>query len=108
MNVLPAIVSVADLAVVTVLAATVKVADPFPLPLSLVNVIQLTGVDALHVQPAAAVTALEPDPPAPPTDKLAGEMLKVQAVPVCVTVNVVPAMVSVPVRVDVPFFAATE
>jgi len=39
---------------------------------------------------------------------LTGEIPKVQATPSCVTVNVRPAIVSVPVRADVVVFAATE
>jgi hypothetical protein len=66
-------------------------------------------VDAVHAQPVPAVTETEPVADAAPIEVLVGEMLKVQGTGAsCVTVNVRPAIVAVPVRCVVPVFAATE
>ena len=54
-----------------------------------------------------ADTVLDPVPPLAVNDPLVGEALKVHAAAACVTVNVVPAIVSVPVRFVVTVFAAT-
>ncbi len=107
-NVEPAIVSVADLGDVVVLAATLKPTDPLPLPLApLVIVTHDTGLEAVHAQPAATVTVTVPDPPLDATDWLVGEIVGVHVDAGCVTVNVLPPMVSVPVRaVDPPLAAA--
>jgi hypothetical protein len=106
-NGFPAIVSVADLAVVFGLAAAVKAADPLPVPLPVVIVTQLAPLDALHEHPDGAVTPTDPDPPAAETDWLVDEMLNVQDVPASVTVNVLPPMVREPFRDDVPLLADT-
>jgi hypothetical protein len=65
-------------------------------------------VVAVQLQPLEAVTFTVPDSAPEPCDRLVGVMLYVQTVPACVTVNVRPAMVSVPVRELAPVFAATE
>ena len=61
---------------------------------------------AAQAQPAVVVTLTVPEPPAAANDWLAGERLKVQAAPAWVTVNVLPATVSVPVRGVVAVVAA--
>ena len=68
-NVREAIVRVPDRADVLGLAATLKPADPLPLPLApLVTVIQLAFETAVHVQPAPAVTPTLPVVTPAPTD----------------------------------------
>ena len=98
-NVLPAIVSVADLADVAVLAAAVYPTLPLPLPLApLVIVTHDAPLVAVQVHPAVVVTVTVPVPPAAGSDWLAGEIVYEHAA-ACVTVNVLPATVSVPVRI---------
>ena len=64
---------------------------------------------AVHEQALAdALTATLPLDAAAPGDALVGDSVNVHATPACVTVKVWPAIVSVPVRDDVPAFAATE
>ena len=105
-KVLPAIVSVPVRLVVRVLAATVNPVDPEPVPEApLFTVIQLAPLVAVQPQPAVVVTVDEPVPPVATTDWLFGEIAKEQAA-ACVTVNVAPAIVSVPVRPVVRVFAA--
>jgi hypothetical protein len=104
-NVCPAIVSV-PLRAEPGLAATVMLTVPLPVPEPPdVTVIQLTFGTAVHAQPAPAVTALEPDQPLAGTVWPVGAIVKVHDV-LCVTVNVCPAIVSVPVRAA-PELAAT-
>ena len=62
--------------------------------------------DAVHAQPAPAVTVTGPLPPATPTITVVGATVNVHGTPSWLTVNVWPAIVSVPVR-DGPVFAAT-
>jgi hypothetical protein len=79
----------------------------FPLPLEAeVMLIQLVLLTAVHVQPVPAVTLTLPLPPEDETELVVGKMVFVQFAD-CVTVNVCPAMVRVPVR-ELPVFAATE
>jgi hypothetical protein len=66
-----------------------------------------TELDAVHEQPASVVTFTVPVPAAATTEALVGATVKVQGTPVCVTVKVCPAIVSVPVRDDVDGLAAT-
>jgi hypothetical protein len=93
--------------------------DPFaaienvavPLPVSLlppVTVIQAALLTAVQSQPAPAVTVALPvvAPAAAFCD--VGFTLKLQGAPLCVTVRVRPAIVSVPVRASVEEFAAIE
>ena len=107
-NVAPAIVSVPVRLEATVFAATSKVAEPLPEPVAPpVRVIQAALLAAVHAQPVATVTALLPLPPAAVNDCVVGEIDAVHAAAACVTVNVAPAIVSVPVRLDATVFAAT-
>ena len=108
-NVWPAIVSV-PVRSAPVFAAIVKSTDPLPVPLApdvIVNHAAL--LTAVHAQPAVVVTVtVVPGPPAAPIDWLVGAIVYAQAggAAACVTVNVWPAIVSVPVR-SAPVFAAT-
>jgi hypothetical protein len=79
---------------------------PLPLPLApLVIVIQSAVVVAVQLQPAVVVTAMLKVAPCRSNVWDAGLMAKTQPV-ACVSVNVRPAIVSVPERVG-PLFAAT-
>ena len=107
-NVAPAIVSVPVRVEATVFAATLKPTVPLPDPVApLVTVIHAALLAAVHAQPVGIVTSLLPVPPAAVKDWLVGEIDAVQLAAACVTVNVAPAIVSVPVRIDATVFAAT-
>lgn len=73
-------------------------------------VIQFTLLVAVQEQPLAVATATVPWAPPAGTDTLAGaiEYEQAGAPPAWVRVNVWPAMVSVPVREEVPVLVATE
>jgi hypothetical protein len=90
------------------LAATLKPAEPLPLPLPpLVTVIQLSLVVADQGQPDGDVTFVEPVPPAAVTERLFEEIVNVHPTPAWVTVTVWPATVSDPTRcVALPFAVA--
>ena len=78
----PAIVSVPVRVDVAVFAATLKPADPLPLPLApLVTVIQVLLLPADHAHPVDDVTLVEPVPPVATTDKLFDEIANVQPTP---------------------------
>ena len=71
-------------------------------------VIHVSLLAAVQLQPVPAVT--ETLPVAAAADVRfddVGEIVNVQGAPACVTVKVLPAMVSVPVREVVAAFAAT-
>ena len=73
MNVCPAIVTVPERVVATVFAATLKLTLPLPDPLApAVTVIHAALLEAVQPQPASAVTATVPVPPAAGTDSLVG------------------------------------
>ena len=94
----PAIVSVPVRGLVELFAATVYATVPLPVPLSpLVTVIQDASLAPVQAQPVVVVTAVVNDPPAAAAGCAFGEIVKLQ-VPLCVTVSVCPAIVSVPVR----------
>ena len=98
-NVCEAIVTVPVRADAFGFAATLKLAEPLPLPLApLVTVIQLSLLVADHGQPPGDVTLVEPVPPAAATDNAFEEIEYVHPTPACVTVKVCPATVSVPPR----------
>jgi hypothetical protein len=108
LNVCPATVSVAERAEVVVFAAAANVTVPLPLPVAPAEIVtQPALLAAVHAQPAVVVTSTVPDPPAAANDWLAGDRLNEQAAPACVTVNVLPATVNVPVRWVVAVVAAT-
>jgi hypothetical protein len=108
-TVTPATVIVA-LRAAPVFAFAPKPTVPLPLPqLPEVTVNQLLAVVAVHEQPVAAVTATLDVPPEPGKEAVVGVTEGLHDdVPFCVTVNVCPAMVAVPVRFAVPVCAATE
>jgi hypothetical protein len=91
------------------LAATVNVTIPLPLPdAPAVMIIHDTGLAAVHAHPIGAETLTEPcNPPAPDRSMLALR-LYVQAAPACVTGNARPAIVSIPVRGADDGFAVIE
>ena len=107
-NVRPAIVSVADRADVVVLTAAVNPTLPEPVPLAPVKIVTHDApLVAVQLQPAPAVTITVPLPPVADSDWLAGEIVNEHGAADWVTVNVLPPIVSVPVRGVVPVFAAT-
>ena len=109
-NVCPAIVRVPVRDPAAVLAPTLYETVPLPVPLApAVTEIHPTLVVAAHVQPALAVTFTVPVV-ATEVVKSAetGEIVNVQGAPAWLTVNVWPAIVTVPVLELVPVFAATS
>ncbi len=107
-NVAPAMVSVPVRVDATVFAATSNVTAPLPDPVApLVMLIQAALLAAVQLQPVAAVTALLPPPPCAENACVVGEIDGEHAAAAWVTVNVVPAIVMVPVRVEATVFAAT-
>ena len=89
-------------------AATPYVTEPLPLPLApalAAGHLGELGV-AVQSQPADAVTATDPVAPAAATLAEPGEITGAHVAAACMTVKVLPPMVSVPLR-DVPLFAAT-
>lgn len=97
-------------------APTKYLTVPFPVPAAPeVMVSQDAPLDAVHaVVCTVAVTCVEPVPPLAPMLADEAESVNVFGVTLppllaaCVTVNVKPAMVNVPVRALSPVFAATE
>jgi hypothetical protein len=89
--------------------ATMKLNFPDPVPgPALITAIHATLLSASHAHPAGAVTVLFPNPPSAETAWVVGVMVIAQTLGAYwVTVNAVPAIVTVPVRVAVPVFAAT-
>jgi hypothetical protein len=79
-----------------------------PLPLAPpMTVIQEALLVAVHVQPLATVTGTVPlKVPATAVPDI-GEIVATQGVPACVTVNVLPPIVRIPLRGVLPEFAAT-
>jgi hypothetical protein len=74
----------------------------------LLIVIQDTALDAVHAQTDGNVTVTEPCPPLAPTDVVTGAIVAEQTTPACVTVNVCPPTVTVPVRLERLVLAAME
>lgn len=104
----PAIVSVAVRESVPVLAPALYPTVPDPVPLApLVMVTHVDPLDAVQLQFDDVVTVTVPVPPLAGSVALVGEMVNVQGAAGCVTVNVCPAIVIVPVRDVVAVFAAT-
>jgi hypothetical protein len=83
---------------------------PVPVPvLPPVNVSQASLLAAVHWQELAeAVTATLPLDAAAPDDTLVGDSVNVHGTPACVTVNVWPAIVIVPIRDAALVFAVIE
>ena len=90
------------------LRATVNRTVPSPTPLCPdVIVIQDTWLVAVHAQPSVASTSTLLFPPPFLKSLLFRESSKLHTRRSCDTVNVRPAMVSVPVRVELPVLGAT-
>lgn len=108
-NVCPAIVIVPVRDVVAVFAATLKFTEPPPLPLDPdVIVSQASFETAVQLQPVPELTVTVPVAAAELArfDEV-GEIVNMQGEPACVTVNVWPAIVRVPVRDVAPVLAPT-
>lgn len=104
----PATVSTPERDWVFGFAVNEYVTVPEPVPLApLVIDIHDTALEAVQLHPAVVVTVTVPVPAAPVTEAAVGETVKTHGTPACVTVNVTPAMVSVPVRDEVEVLAAT-
>ena len=87
--------------VVLVLAAALNATALVPVPLAPdVTVSHDALLLAVHPQPLVAVMVTEPVPPADGSDWLFAESAYEQESADCVTVNVPPAIVIVPVRSD--------
>jgi hypothetical protein len=106
-KVFPPTVTVPVRAVVAGFAATLKEAVPFPEPLApAVTVIHPTLLTAVHAQPATAVIVVDAVAPLGETDCDAGEIVGAQGAAPSLTVNVLPPIVSVPLRAVDAFAAA--
>lgn len=104
----PAIVRVPVRLDATVFAATSNATEPLPEPVApAVTVIHEALLVVAQLQSVATVTALFPLPAAALKDCVVGEIDGVHAAASCVTVNVTPAIVSVPLRLEATVFAAT-
>jgi len=104
----PAIVSVAVRESVPVFASALYPTVPDPVPLApLVMVTHVDPLDAVQLQFYEVVTATVPVPPLAGSVALVGSIVNVHGAAGCVTVNVRPAIVIVPVRDVVVVFAAT-
>ena len=93
------------------MAATSNVSVPDPVPVVPEIVTQPALLDAVQLHVAAVVvTVTVPLPPLAGNACVVGEIVKEHGVDGagCVTVNVVPAIVIVPVRDVAPVFDATE
>src|SRR5205814_1170960 len=107
-NVCPPTVIVPVRALVALLAATLNVTVPLSVPLGVpVTVTQLTPLVAVQLHPAPVVTVKDPVPPDDGSDCEIGESAYVHGAAACVTVNVCPPTVIVPVRALVALLAAT-
>jgi hypothetical protein len=79
-----------------------------PLPLAPLLIVSHEALlVAVQLQPVLAVIATVPAPPDELKFEVVGEMVNVHGAPACVTVNVCPPIVIVPVREVVPVLAAT-
>jgi len=108
-NTRSAIVSVPVRVLPELLVATMNVTLPLPFPgPALSTAIQATLLSASHAHAGGAVTVLLPEPPSEVNQRDVGTIENEHALAgVCVTVNVLPAMVSVPLRAVAPVCAAT-
>lgn len=107
-TVCPATVAVPVLDDVEVLAATVSVVDPLPLPCVVGGMVIHAALDDTdHVHPAVVVTVTVATPPPVPIDAVVGDTEYVQDAPAWFTVTLCPATVSVALRDEVELLAAT-
>src|SRR4051794_14670719 len=92
-----------------VLAATVRVAVPFPAPFEpALTSIHAAWLAAVHEQPALASTLIVIDPPPAGTAALIGVVANRQTAASCVTTTSVSLTSTVPRRDDVSLFEATR
>jgi hypothetical protein len=104
----PAIVRVADRAVVPEFACAVNETVPEPVPLEPPEIVTHDApLTAVQVHSGVVVTVTVPLPPVAGSDAPPGSIVNEQAAAACVTVNVLPPAVTVPVRDVVRVFAAT-
>jgi hypothetical protein len=108
-NVWPAIIAVPVRGWVAVFAVALRLTVPLPVPVApLVTVSQLVLLlTAVHEQPVGAVTLVEIVPAPATMSRLVGVSAKVHPAAACVTVNISPPIVSVPLREPALVFAAT-
>jgi hypothetical protein len=105
----PAIVNVAERAVVVVFAAAVKLTVPDPdRPVPLDIVTHGAPLVALQLHPTPVVTLTLPLPPPAAIARPVGEIVKVHGAAACVIANTLVPIVTVPVRASVLVFAVTE
>ena len=98
-NVRPPTESVPKRNAVLVLGAMVKLTGPLPDPLApAVTVIHVALLTAVQLHPVDVVSIVDPLPPAAGTDWVEGEIENEHPLASCVTVNVWPPIVAVPVR----------
>lgn len=103
----PATVSVALRAAAVVFADAVNAMLPDPVrPVPFETVTHAAPLEALHAHPAEAVTVTVPVPPDAASDWLPGVIAYEHGADGCVTVNVWPAIVTVPLREPAVVFAA--
>jgi hypothetical protein len=101
-------VSVADLAAVVVFDAAANPTVPPPVPVPAPEIVSHDApLVAVQLHPAAVVTTTRPLPPLADSDWLIGEIVNEHGAAAWVTVNVLPATVSVPVRGVAAVFAVT-
>jgi hypothetical protein len=83
-------------------AVALKLTVPLPLPLAPLVIVShdVSLLTAVHAQPPGAVTAVEPGAPPNTMEALVGAMAYVHGAAACVTVNVCPPAVNVPLRCD--------
>src|SRR3954466_2579903 len=102
-NELPLMLIVAVRSVLVELGAALNAAVPLPVPdAPPVTVTPVRLLVVLQEQPSGAVTVIDPVPPVSGTDCDDGEIVTVHEMPVWFTVKVLPAIVTVPLRVVVP------
>lgn len=87
-------------------AAALNVTEALPIPEAVPVESHVSLEAAVHAHPCGAVTLTDPLPPFAGTDPAEAEREYEHPTPDCVTVNVRPAMVSVPVRENADVFAA--
>jgi hypothetical protein len=86
-----------------------KLTAPLPLPVAPLVTLshEVSLLTPVHEHPPGEVTAVEPVPPPAATDAFVGAIENVHGAAACVTVNVCPAIVSVPTRCEALGFEAT-
>jgi hypothetical protein len=104
---LPPMVSVAVRAVVVGFAVKLYVTDPFPVP-PVLTVSHAALLLVLHAHPVTAVTVTVPVPAVAATLAEVPEIVGAHGAPACVTVKVLPPIVTVPVRDVRAVFAPTS